>query len=567
MLTEERDPAAPPRHRNPRGRDRSSTSARWGSTRTAASPGPRRSALAEILRFDDIHDISKLAYQGDVVIIDYTSIANDAELGPTDEHRSEERREGRRRRRRGDREEPRLPDARRVPDRPARRSAPSSIVRHRGPRGRPMKIAIDRREALSSSLDVVVAGVAEDAPRRRKRSPGTLAPRTTRASGGPSSSRRWKRREIRGKRKEITVLHRPDGEGTDRARRARPLALGRRRGGPTRRGRGRPGASRERASARLGFRLASFVGRRASPAEAAAARPRRGRASSASYEFTRYRTTREAPIEEATIFLGEEHGRDESAIRTAVERSRSIAEVVLWTRDIANVPADDGDARAARRGGRRRSARSSASRSRSTTRRSSRRCTAAACSPSAGARATRPASSSSSTRAAPARGRRSPSSGKGITFDSGGHLDQAALADGRHEVRQVRRRARSSGSCGPRRASRSRRRVIGVLACAENLPGGSAYRPGDVVTHLLRQDDRGPQHRRRGAGRPRRRPRLRRRPVTTRTWSSTSRRSPARAWSRSATTSPASSRRTTRLAHAPPGRVGDARASRSGDCR
>lgn len=33
--------------------------------------------MAEILRFDDIHTYSKLAYQGDVVILDYTSIAND----------------------------------------------------------------------------------------------------------------------------------------------------------------------------------------------------------------------------------------------------------------------------------------------------------------------------------------------------------------------------------------------------------------------------------------------------------------------------------------------------------
>jgi uncharacterized protein len=33
--------------------------------------------LAEILRFDDLHQISKYAYQGDVVLLDYTSIAND----------------------------------------------------------------------------------------------------------------------------------------------------------------------------------------------------------------------------------------------------------------------------------------------------------------------------------------------------------------------------------------------------------------------------------------------------------------------------------------------------------
>jgi SepF-like predicted cell division protein (DUF552 family) len=33
--------------------------------------------LAEVLRFDDVHNASKLAYGGDIVIIDYTSIAND----------------------------------------------------------------------------------------------------------------------------------------------------------------------------------------------------------------------------------------------------------------------------------------------------------------------------------------------------------------------------------------------------------------------------------------------------------------------------------------------------------
>ena len=33
--------------------------------------------LAEILRYDDLRAASKLAYQGDIVIIDYTSIAND----------------------------------------------------------------------------------------------------------------------------------------------------------------------------------------------------------------------------------------------------------------------------------------------------------------------------------------------------------------------------------------------------------------------------------------------------------------------------------------------------------
>ena len=33
--------------------------------------------MAEILRFEDLHNVTKLAYGGDIVIVDYTSIAND----------------------------------------------------------------------------------------------------------------------------------------------------------------------------------------------------------------------------------------------------------------------------------------------------------------------------------------------------------------------------------------------------------------------------------------------------------------------------------------------------------
>lgn len=33
--------------------------------------------MVEILRYEDLHQATKLAYQGDVVILDYTSIAND----------------------------------------------------------------------------------------------------------------------------------------------------------------------------------------------------------------------------------------------------------------------------------------------------------------------------------------------------------------------------------------------------------------------------------------------------------------------------------------------------------
>jgi len=33
--------------------------------------------MAEIIRFEDLHQVTKLAYQGDIVIVDYTSISND----------------------------------------------------------------------------------------------------------------------------------------------------------------------------------------------------------------------------------------------------------------------------------------------------------------------------------------------------------------------------------------------------------------------------------------------------------------------------------------------------------
>ncbi len=33
--------------------------------------------LAELMRYEDLHTVSKYAYQGDIVLVDYTSISND----------------------------------------------------------------------------------------------------------------------------------------------------------------------------------------------------------------------------------------------------------------------------------------------------------------------------------------------------------------------------------------------------------------------------------------------------------------------------------------------------------
>ncbi len=73
-----------------------------------------------------------------------------------------------------------------------------------------MKFGVDRREAAASSADAVAVGVFE-IEGKDDRLPASLA-LADKASGGLLAFA-WKNREVRGKRKEITVLHRPGGRG------------------------------------------------------------------------------------------------------------------------------------------------------------------------------------------------------------------------------------------------------------------------------------------------------------------------------------------------------------------
>ncbi len=70
--------------------------------------------------------------------------------------------------------------------------------------------------------------------------------------------------------------------------------------------------------------------------------------------------------------------------------------------------------------------------------------------------------------------------GKGITFDTGGISLKPAADDGRDEVRHVRRRQPCSAPPGPppRRSCRS---TWWVWCRGENMPGGGAVKPGDMV--------------------------------------------------------------------------------------
>ncbi len=197
-----------------------------------------------------------------------------------------------------------------------------------------MKFAIERREASAASADVVVSGLFE-AEGKDDRPPVSLL-KEDKGTGGLLTPA-WKRKEIRGKRREVTVFHRPDGRGrwvvvglgthgrfsADTVRRAAAEAVR---------------AVRGRGARTLAFRLSSFVDGPVSSAIATRALVDGGILGG--YEFTRYRKTSEGGIEEVTIQLGEEHASEERTLTSDVTEEVKVAENVLWTRDIANLPAD-----------------------------------------------------------------------------------------------------------------------------------------------------------------------------------------------------------------------------------
>ncbi|HEV2429463.1 MAG TPA: hypothetical protein VGV64_06445, partial [Thermoplasmata archaeon] len=73
-----------------------------------------------------------------------------------------------------------------------------------------LKVGIDRREAFSGSVDVVVSGVAERSE-KEEGFPRGLAVEDGASQGVLQAA--WRRKEIRGRRKELTTIHRPDGKG------------------------------------------------------------------------------------------------------------------------------------------------------------------------------------------------------------------------------------------------------------------------------------------------------------------------------------------------------------------
>lgn len=336
-----------------------------------------------------------------------------------------------------------------------------------------MKFAVERRDATAGSADVVVTAVPERGERDDSL-PRSLA-REEEYSGGLLSAA-YARREIRGRRLELTTLHRPDGKGrllivglgpaervdAELARRAAAAVVR---------------ALKGRGARTVAFRLGAFAREGTSPEPIARALV--SGAALGAYEYLRYRTTQEPTVEEVAIHLGEEHSREEAGLRRAVEREQSLSEAVLYAREIANTPADTATpawlADEAVKLGKELGLKVTVF--------DEKKLAEMHC----GGLLAVGGGSAHPPRLIvleyPGVGR-SPKSvavvGKGITFDSGGISIKPAL-------RMQDMKFDKSGAVavlGILRAAAQWKvapRVIGVMACAENVPSGTSYRPGDVV--------------------------------------------------------------------------------------
>jgi leucyl aminopeptidase len=336
-----------------------------------------------------------------------------------------------------------------------------------------MRVLVDRRDGLTAVADACASGVFE----RGEKSdafPRTLAREDEAARGLVKAA--WENKEVRGKRKEVTVLHRPDGRG-----RVVLIGLGPRESFQAETVRRAAAevvkALKGRSVRTVAFRLSAFV---AGPVTSeAAARALTDGAILGGYEFLKYKTTTEGGVEEATVHLGEEHGREESVLKKAVTEEAELADTVVWTRDIANLPADTATperlAEEARALGKELGLKVTVF---DEDQLAEIHCGGLLA--VGGGSVHPPRLIVVEYSGGSKRGRTVAVVGKGITFDSGGISIKPAL-----NMSQMKfDKSGAVAVLGILRAAATFKvppRVVGVLCAAENLPGGSAYRPGDVV--------------------------------------------------------------------------------------
>lgn len=336
-----------------------------------------------------------------------------------------------------------------------------------------MKVRLDPGGALAADVDVAIVGMPE-ATGKDPSFPSTLAAADT-AVGG-AIQRAWRSGEIRGRFQELTSFHRIEGTG-----RIAVLGLGPRDRLDAERVR-RASASavkgvRGKSVRRVAFHLATFTGRAVSPE--LAVRALTDGIGLGSYEFTRYRAPKEPLLEEAAICLGSEHRAQARTLGRAFAQELTLVDTVRWTREIANLPANDAHpARLAAEAedlGRAEHLKVTVYDEKELAR--------LGC----GGHLAVGGGSAHPPRMIvieyPGAGAKVPTIavvGKGITFDSGGISIKPSLKMGDMKFDK----SGAVAVLGILRAAaqlRVRPRVIGVMACAENVPSGTSYRPGDIV--------------------------------------------------------------------------------------
>jgi leucyl aminopeptidase len=336
-----------------------------------------------------------------------------------------------------------------------------------------MKVLVDRRDALAAVVDVSASAIAERTGKDDP-FPRSLAKEDEVTKGLVRGS--WEKKEIRGKRGELTTFHRPDGRGrvvlvgvgprdrldAESVRRAAAVVVKGLRG---------------RGARTLAFRVPSFVGEAVT--SEAVARALVDGAVLGGYEFVKYKTQTEGGVEEVTLALGEELGREEAGTKKAVAEEHDLAETVIWTREIANLPADTATperlAEEARALGKELGLK--------VTVLDEKKLAEMHCGgllAVGGGSSHPPRMIVLEYSGGSKRGRTVAVVGKGITFDSGG----ISLKPGPSMSYMKFDKSGAVAVLGILRAAAMLKvppRVVGILCCAENLPSGSAYRPGDVV--------------------------------------------------------------------------------------
>ncbi len=336
-----------------------------------------------------------------------------------------------------------------------------------------MKVQVDRREGLATTADAVASGVFERGEKDDS-FPRSLAREDDAVRGLAKAA--WQRKEIRGKRKEITILHRPDGKG-----RLVLVGLGPRAkydAEVTRRAVAEVVRALKAKGARtLAVRLPSFAADRVD-AEAAAQAVVDG-AVLGGYDFVKYKSTTDGAVEETTVHLGEELAREEAGVKKVVADEVEVAESVLWARNLQNLPADTATperlADEARALGKELGLKVTVF--------DEAKLKEMGCGgilAVGGGSVHPPRMIVLEYSGGARRGRTVALVGKGITFDSGGISIKPApkMADMKFD------KSGAVAVLGILRAAATLKvapKVVGVLCCAENLPSGSAYRPGDVV--------------------------------------------------------------------------------------